>query len=49
MPQPTAYIIGRSHIRTASATHAAGVTHQAPARRLAERPIVYENPSALGP
>ncbi|MFE7958657.1 ATP/GTP-binding protein [Streptomyces sp. NPDC057413] len=31
------------------ATRAAGLTHQAPARRLAERPIVYENPYALWP
>ncbi|MFF8868044.1 ATP/GTP-binding protein [Streptomyces sp. NPDC015139] len=31
------------------ATRAAGLTHQAPARRLTERPIVYENPYALWP
>ncbi|MEV7713180.1 hypothetical protein [Streptomyces sp. NPDC088270] len=31
------------------ATHAAGLTHQAPARRLTERPIVTENPYAPWP
>ncbi|MEU7088003.1 ATP/GTP-binding protein [Streptomyces achromogenes] len=31
------------------ATRAAGLAHQAPARRLTERPIVYENPYALWP
>ncbi|WP_327311756.1 ATP/GTP-binding protein [Streptomyces sp. NBC_01243] len=31
------------------ATRAAGLTHQAPARRLTERPIVTENPYALWP
>ncbi|WP_030889963.1 hypothetical protein [Streptomyces sp. NRRL S-1868] len=31
------------------ATRAAGLTHQAPVRRLTERPIVYENPYALWP
>ncbi|MCO8308779.1 ATP/GTP-binding protein [Streptomyces sp. RKCA744] len=31
------------------ATRVAGLTHQAPARRLTERPIVYENPYALWP
>ncbi|MEV6048781.1 ATP/GTP-binding protein [Streptomyces xanthochromogenes] len=31
------------------ATQAAGLTHQAPARRLVERPLVTENPYALWP
>ncbi|MEU3220217.1 hypothetical protein [Streptomyces sp. NPDC006971] len=31
------------------ATRAAGLTHQAPARRLAERPLIAENPYALCP
>ncbi|MFD3779963.1 ATP/GTP-binding protein [Streptomyces sp. NPDC058612] len=31
------------------ATRAAGLTHQAPARRLAERPMVTENPYAVWP
>ncbi|MEV8529254.1 ATP/GTP-binding protein [Streptomyces sp. NPDC052000] len=31
------------------ATRAAGLTHQAPARRLTERPLVTENPQALWP
>ncbi|MGI5532469.1 ATP/GTP-binding protein [Streptomyces syringium] len=31
------------------ATQTAGLTHQAPARRLAERPLVTENPYALWP
>ncbi|MFE4540262.1 ATP/GTP-binding protein [Streptomyces scopuliridis] len=31
------------------ATRTAGLTHQAPARRLAERPLVTENPYALWP
>ncbi|MET9954453.1 ATP/GTP-binding protein [Streptomyces sp. NPDC006339] len=31
------------------ATRAAGLTHQAPARRLTERPLVTENPYALWP
>ncbi|MER5781310.1 ATP/GTP-binding protein [Streptomyces mobaraensis] len=31
------------------ATETAGLTHQAPARRLAERPLVTENPYALWP
>ncbi|MEU3602274.1 ATP/GTP-binding protein [Streptomyces sp. NPDC006798] len=31
------------------ATRAAGLTHQAPARRLAERPLITENPYALWP
>ncbi|MCY0942877.1 hypothetical protein [Streptomyces antarcticus] len=31
------------------ATQTAGLTHQAPARRLAERPLISENPYALWP